>query len=412
MASDKEKNAFQEEEIIDLNDVLEEGFDADFAGEAKQKPEDPVHGDDLEDDFNELFESLDAERDAQVSEGSDLEAMFDDENSSIKGPDEFKDKQDELPGPGDEKPALAMIALADQLESLSDRMDAFEEKLGSIEKSFSEKVISAVEEKGSEIGFLNKMFEDLKQDYNSAVVKSPDFPSLNKEDFSGEDFKAGVLETIEEKGLELRFVQDTTEKITKQTRDLVDEKISAALQVFESQDDQDFAQKIQELEFKIREIDIPDPEEIKQDLRAEFQKAIKENIPDLSQSHDPEELKQEISDALEDRIKLLADSWQDEKKTLTSEMEKSLMFREKMQEGLTALSRDVGEIRDKMAKPDPGLIGDFESFKEQAVTREDLDSLMLRLRLELEEYILKKVPEAAARVIREEIAAIVGEKKQ
>jgi hypothetical protein len=65
-----------------------------------------------------------------------------------------------------------------------------------------------------------------------------------------------------------------------------------------------------------------------------------------------------------------------------------------------------------MAKPDPGLMGDFESFKERAVTREDLDSLMLRLRLELEEYILKKVPEAAARVIREEIAAIVGEKKQ
>jgi tetrahydromethanopterin S-methyltransferase subunit G len=412
MASDKEKNAFQEEEIIDLNDVLEEGFDADFAGEAKQKPEDPVHGDDLEDDFNELFESLDAERGSQVSEGSDLEAMFDDENSSIKGPDEFEDKQDELPGPGDEKPAPAMIALADQLESLSDRMDAFEEKLGSIEKSFSEKVISAVEEKGSEIGFLNKMFEDLKQDYNSAIVKSPDFSSLNTEDFSGEDFKAGVLETIEEEGLELSFVQDITEKITKQTRDLVDEKISAALQVFESPDDQGFAQKIQELEFKIREIAIPDPEEIKQDLRVEFQKAIKENIPDLSQSYDPEEFKQEISDSLEDRIKLLADSWQDEKKTLASEMEKSLMFWEKMQEGLNALSRDVDEIRDKMAKPDPGLMGDFESFKERAVTREDLDSLMLRLRLELEEYILKKVPEAAARVIREEIAAIVGEKKQ
>ena len=411
MASYQEKNALQDDEIIDLVDVIEEGYDADSAGRMKHKPRERVPGEDLEDDFGDLFEDLGAEEDVQAAEDSDLKALFDDEGDIQTG---YAEPEEKYSGPGeneDEKPHPAIIDLAEQLESLSDRMEAFEKRIERIEQGFSDQVIKALEEKGAEAAFFTRMLENIREDFDSSIAKNLESFSRHRENLVKEDIRAGLQEALEENGLESRLIREVTEKTVEQTRDMVDEKVSIALKSIQSLEDQDIGGKVQILESKMQDLVIPDAEEIKGDLRSEFLKTLEDRLSSLPHPSDPEDLKQEIKVALEDRIQNLTDYWQGEKDALTSDLEKVLMFRETIQEIMAGLSRDMDQLKDMQARPDPGLSRELESLKEQAVSGRDLDAMVSRLRLELEEYILKRVPEAAARVIREEIAAIVGEKK-
>lgn len=410
MASYQEKNALQDDEIIDLVDVIEEGYDADSAGRMKHKPRERVPGEDLEDDFGDLFEDLGAEEDVQAAEDSDLKALFDDEGDIQTG---YAEPEEKYSGPGeneDEKPHPAIIDLAEQLESLSDRMEAFEKRIERIEQGFSDQVIKALEEKGAEAAFFTRMLENIREDFDSSIAKNLESFSRHRENLVKEDIRAGLQEALEENGLESRLIREVTEKTVEQTRDMVDEKVSIALKSIQSLEDQDIGGKVQILESKMQDLVIPDAEEIKGDLRSEFLKTLEDRLSSLPHPSDPEDLKQEIKVALEDRIQNLTDYWQGEKDALTSDLEKVLMFRETIQEIMAGLSRDMDQLKDMQARPDPGLSRELESLKEQAVSGRDLDAMVSRLRLELEEYILKRVPEAAARVIREEIAAIVGEK--
>jgi len=269
-----------------------------------------------------------------------------------------------------------------------------------------------LEEKGPELGFLNKMLQDLKKDLSSAIEEGLDLLDQDSKSFSGKDFKTGVLEAVEEKGLELSFVRDLGERITRQTRELIDEKIFEALQTPEPGDESDLGQKIQELDRRLGELVWPDPEELKKDIRVEVEKILGDKMSDLTGSPDAQELKQEINQVVENRLNSLVESWQTEKQSLTSDLEDTVRSREKMQERLNALSLDMAELREKMAEPDSRLMERFASVEESAVTRENFESLSARLKVELEEHVLNKVPEAAARVIREEIAAIVSERKK
>jgi len=319
---------------------------------------------------------------------------------------------EEIPGSGLEKPLGAIATLAEQLEFLSDRMDVIESKFDSIQTGFSEMTVNVLEERGPELSFLNKMLQDLKKDLSSAIEEGLDLLDQDSKSFSGKDFKTGVLEAVEEKGLELSFVRDLGERITRQTRELIDEKIFEALQTPEPRDESDLGQKIQELDRRLGELAWPDPEELKKDIRVEVEKILGDKMSDLTGSPDAQELKQEINQVVENRLNSLVESWQTEKQSLTSDLEDTVRSREKMQERLNALSLDMAELREKMAEPDSGLMERFASVEESAVTRENFESLSARLKVELEEHVLNKVPEAAARVIREEIAAIVSERKK
>ncbi len=134
------------------------------------------------------------------------------------------------------------------------------------------------------------------------------------------------------------------------------------------------------------------------------------NVAD-SQSADPGEIKQEIEQSVENRIQELISNWQSEKNSLSAELENALTFWGKMQEKMTALSQDIGELKDREREVDPEVQEKVDNLMQNSVTRDDLRHLASQIRHELEEYVQKHVPAVAAQVIRDEIIAMFQEKR-
>jgi hypothetical protein len=626
MASDREKDILEDEEIIDLTDIVEEGLEVDSLEDREGAFGDSARDNELEEDLNGLFDSLDSEKDARISEGDELEEMFRDETQEKRESSHPEDQQDddilkdflgeepqdemledqdslarsqkqedadfqefeemethpedsiqgEIPGSEKEAQTDAIAMLAEQLESLSDRLDAFEERIINMENSFFEKTIETIEEKGPELGFLNKMLQEFKEDITSTIEIRLDSLEPARQEPSEEDFRTSVLQVIEEKGLELGFIKefadkvtdevrsgilaemderleaidqpkemtpqdikdkaleaveekglelgfikeftdkiteevrsailaemderlgaieqpkemtpqdikdkaleaveekglelgfikefadkmteeirsgilaemderlgaieqpkeltsqdikdkaleafaekglelnllsDLKEKITQETQELIYEKFSEIVQTIEPGEGSELSQKIEELERRIAEISIPDPEELKQDLMAEFEKLFQDKLYSFPQPPDPEEFKEEMNDLAEDRINSFIESWKSEKNSQATELENAFKLLGAMEERLSSLSGEIGEVREKTGDLYLELAKKFESIYDQIPAGVDIESQVSQLKAELEEYIQKKVPEAAARIIREEILAMVSEKK-
>ncbi|MFP4398036.1 MAG: hypothetical protein ACLFPY_08125, partial [Desulfonatronovibrio sp.] len=427
--------------ISDLNEEKEELQDQPEEADAEARQASPEPGEqkdikeepDLPDSEPEVEAESEVEPEAEEKPEAEPEPQISTEPEEEPEPEEEEEQQaapqDDIQAPGQDKLAEKIEILTSQLESVSSRMDIFEERLDNIENSVSEKAVEAIEEKGPELGFLKKMLEDLKQELvpdTEQGGQTVDQPPL---EIAEEDFKAAVVEAVEEKGADLSFILDLKDKISEYADKVMEEKFAGLAQPGEDQEDSELSRRIKDLEDKIQEISIPDAEEMRQEIRADCEKLIEDRIGNTEKKHvspksaenEPEsqkeeapeidEWKQEINRLVEDRINNLVDSWQSEKKALASELENALKFWGKMQEKLTVLSQDIGELRDQRAELDPDLLEKFESINELAVTRKDLRNLAHQLKVELEEYIMKKVPEAAARVIRQEIAAILQEKK-
>ena len=209
----------------------------------------------------------------------------------------------------------------------------------------------------------------------------------------------------------MNLISDLKEKITQETEELIYEKFSEIVQTIEPGEGSELSQKIQELERRIAEISIPDPDELKQDLTAEFEKLFQDKLYSFPQPPDPEEFKEEMNDLAEDRINSFIESWKSEKNSQATELENAFKLLGAMEERISSLSGEIGEVREKTGDLDLELVKKFESIYEKIPAGEDIASQVSELKAELEEYILKKVPEAAARIIREEILAMVSEKK-
>jgi hypothetical protein len=626
MASDREKDILEDEEIIDLTDIIEEGLEVDSLEDREQAFGDSARDTELEEDLNGLFDSLDSEKDSRTAQGDELEEMFRDETRENSKSGYSEDQQDddilkdflgeepqdemlsdqdssdriqaseeadfqeleeaqthpedssqgEVPGSEGEGQTDAIAMLAEQLESLSDRLDAFEERIINMENSFFEKTIETIEEKGPELGFLNRMLQEFKEDISAAIENRLDSLEPARQEPSEEDFRTSVLQVIEEKGLELSFVRefadkitdeirssilveideklgaidqpqeltpqdikdkaleaveekglelsfvrefadkitdevrssilveideklgaldqpqeltpqdikdkaieaveekglelrfikefadkitdnirssilveideklgaidqpqeltpqdikdkameafaekglemnlvsDLKEKITQETEELIYEKFSEIVQTIEPGEGSELSQKIQELERKIAEISTPDPDELKQDLMTEFEKLFQDKLFSFTEPPDPEEFKEEMNDLAEDRINSFIESWKNEKNSQATELENAFKLLGAMEERISSLSGEIGEVREKTGHLDLELAKKFESIYEQIPAGEDIANQVSQLKAELEEYILKKIPEAAARIIREEILAMVSEKK-
>ena len=413
----------------------------DAPAQPQPEPETSVEEEDLswpDEDDPEPPEAQDDESEPEpaTEDVSEVEDEMLQEDQALR---EDPELPDELPPSEQEGPSADVDTLTEQMKSLSERMNIFEERIGHIESSFNQKAIEAVEEKGSDLQFFKTSLDELRQELQTDFEARIESMGPKTQDSADGDFKAGVVEAIEEKWLELNFIQELTDNISQKTMEMVDEKISAASSAPQALDESEVGLKIQELERKIQEIPVPDPEELKNDMRGEFEKILEQTVSDLARdeeppsSHDsgdestaeqesePEQepettqdpgidvLRQEMLDIIEEKVSTLIESWQNEKKALASELENALKFWGKIQEKVTVLSQDIGELRDKNGKPDPELLEKIESLSELAVTRNDLKNLAAQMKAELEEYIQKKVPEAAARVIREEIAAMMQE---
>ncbi len=444
-------NNKQDDDLADIDDLIADLGDEDDAPEEAQA-ETGSEEDDLLNDLglemdDEESPAKDAPAQPQPESEPEPEASKADEDLSSSSEEETAEPEtrdvtqveDELP---QEDSSADLATLTEQMKSLSERMDIFEERIGHIESSFNQKALEAVEENGSDLEFLKKALDDLRQELQTDFETRIDSMDTKTQEPAGRDFKAEAVEAIEEKWMELNFIQELTDSISQKTAAMVDEKLAAISSAPQELNESEAGLRIQELERKIQEIPVPDPEQLKNDMRAEFEKILEQTVSDLAgdaepprshdsgngsqaeQEPDPEQepdttqepgigdLKQEMHNLIEEKVSTLIDSWQNEKKALASELENALKFWGKMQEKMTVLSQDIGELRDKNGEPDPELLEKFEALSELSVTRDDLKNLAAQMKAELEEYIQRKVPEAAARVIREEIAAMMQEAQQ
>lgn len=365
--------------------------------------------------------------------------------------------------------------LAEQLESLSNRMDAFEKKIDEIQDDFPDKTVQLMEEKGPELEFMRQALQEVKDELEVSIKSNIEQAATGEDNLSEDEFKKQVIEAVEEKGSDLHFVQEMSQKFKSevkedlltefeekikalsdefqgkefeypedfrekifsaveekltdpdffeeltakvseslvsdlmgQTEKLIDEKLSEQSQP-DPEHDSEMRQKLADLESRMQDLKIPDEENIRQEVLAEVKKFLEDQDSDNGESPwDKDAVEDQIKEAVATKLNDLVGEWQTEKKALAGELENALKFWGKMQEKLTVLSQDIGELRDTRAEIDPEMQEKIESLTEQAVTRPELRNLASQLKVELEDYIVKKVPEAAARVIRDEISAIIS----
>ncbi|WP_045212799.1 hypothetical protein [Desulfonatronovibrio magnus] len=293
-------------------------------------------------------------------------------------------------------------------------------------EGFKEKVLEAVDEKGQELKFISEFAENLSAELKKDILSHVDEKvSPTQADFEyPEDFEDKVRHVLSQRLEDPDFLPEMGRKLSSMLMPEIMEKVQELIDQEVKQDDAEssdaledsdpeldkksvleMADRIGELETKFAELSIPDPEDLRKEIMDDVQVLLEEKQPEGSS------LQEEVNAVVEDKINALIESWQTEKKALAGELENALKFWGKMQEKLTVLSQDIGELRDKKAQLEPEVEEKLESLTQDAVTRPELKHLASQLKVELEEYILKQVPQAAARVIRDEISAMIGSGK-
>ena len=360
-----------------------------------------------------------------------------------------------------DKSALSGVEhLAQQMENMEERMDKLQAQMDLAEEEFAGRVLQTLEEKGSQLGFIREMMPGI---VNQAVEKGEE-----KIQEKLDEFKEGELQDmlsrlalLEEKvaGIQLPDIQELQDKLEPK----IDEKIQSALaqqkdgaekefdfeglkqelhqelenkfqesisgitdsaahktteQVQQEMDSlrqnelQDLNSRMNNLEKQLSSLDTPDIQSLEDELQQKVNQALESAKPPHEETPDLSSLKEEVVQRVESRIQELVSTWQSEKKSLAAELENALTFWGRMQEKLTELSQDIGELKDRERQPDPELQEKLDSLYQNSVSREDLRHLASQLRHELEEHVQKQVPAAAAKVIRDEIMALLQEDQE
>ncbi|WP_028573773.1 hypothetical protein [Desulfonatronovibrio hydrogenovorans] len=408
---DQPESAGITDESAELEDLV-----ADLEGE-KGDP-----GPDLEEQPQVPEPDPDLEEQPQVPE-PDPDLRVEGQAEPEKEPDTSEDKEvspsskEDLPPAADpepEKPVSGIETLADQLETLADRLEVLEEKFSQEQERLETRAVQAVEEKGLDLGFIEELSARISGQVKAGLGELIEEKLGNIELLKGmeDEFRAGVIEIMEQKGLETSFARDLSQKISEDTEKRIQDQVAGQLETLTMSDESEFIRKIEALEKRLDSLNVPDPSELQQGIMKDVEILLEEKLSGQDSGPDSPDPGQELSDLVDQKISELVESWQAEKKALAAELENALKFWGKMQEKLTVLSQDIGELRDKSTELDPELLERIDSMSELAVTRTDLRNLASQLKVELEEYIEKKVPAAAARVIREEIAAILRDQSE
>jgi predicted RNase H-like nuclease (RuvC/YqgF family) len=165
-------------------------------------------------------------------------------------------------------------------------------------------------------------------------------------------------------------------------------------------------QKIAQVEEQLNNLSIPDKDELKEAISQEITKTLDENKGDSTKQ---EELQKHIFEIIEQQLETKISTWQKEKETLAREIEEASKYQAKLQDSLEKLASDIEEIKDRTSTEK--LNRRVEELSLNFLSKDELKLLASQLKTELEEFITKQVPLAAAQVIREEINALLKEKR-
>ena len=408
MAQEQKKS--RDEEIIDLTEVIEEG-DPGLAKPIQDREQES--DDDFNDDLKDLFDSRGTDQeDGQRDRDSDLDKEFEDlfkEHSEQEAGSEEKAGQEESESDYFlkelmQEPGSSPEEDADKPDSRQDEhtpQAAPVRETGEVDKSAP----SGVEHLAQQMENMEKRMEKLQAQMN-----------LAEEEFAGR-----VLQTLEEKGSQLGFIREMMPGIVNQAVEKGEEKIQAKLDEFKAGELQDMLSRLALLEEKVAGIQLPDIQELQDKLEQKIDQKIQSALSEQKEGpeQDFEGLKQELHQELENKIQESIPHTEDsaaQKNTEHLQQEMDSLRQNELQDlnsRMKNLEEQVGSLdTPKEKSPDFELQEKIDSLYQNSVGREDLSQLASQLRHELEEHVQKQVPAAAARVIRDEIMAMLQEDQE
>ncbi len=384
MASEKDKIRNKEKEIIDLTEVVEEGDARKIELAAKDTPE---QNNTLDEELKDLFDNLGPHRGSgPAAQDADLDSEFED---LFRDEDERKD---------DIQPDEAEHSGGKRVDSL------FEEGVTGVEETVPEKVVGpeAALFQEPELEQEEKASESDSAHARQVIARLKSLEERlehTKEQVQGiiDDLEQRVLKIVEEKGPQLNFIQELVP-------DIVDQSLAKALEKTGSEAAL-MSQGLEQMDSRVdalEELFLEHSELIKKSMSREQDQGLPERF---------DKLMQDLTLSHEARIEEVLSTWEKEKKSLTEELDKTRDTQKDMLEKLDSLSRDIGDVKEKN-KTYPELLEKLEVLHQSFAGKDELAGMLSRIKDELEEHIQRTVPGAAAQVIREEIMALLKEKKQ
>ncbi len=350
--------------------------------------------------------------------------------------------------------------LAQQMENMEERMEKLRGQVNSVEEEFAGRVLQTLEEKGSQLGFIQEMIPGI---VNQAVEKTGEkiqekLGALRENEFQDilsrlsllekkvaemhipdtqelqdkleqkidekiqsalEHQKDGPGKDLDSEGLKQELHQELENKIHESVSGITDSSVQKTTEHLQQEMDslrqnelQDLNSRMKSLEEQSGNTDTPDIQSLRDELEQKINQTLESAESPQEEPPDLSGLKEEVIQSVESRIQELVSTCQSEKRSLATELENALTFRGRMQEKLNELSQDIVDLKDRGKKPDHELQETIDSLYQSSVSREDLRHLASQLRYELEEHVQKQVPEAAAKVIRDEIMAMLQEDQE
>jgi len=388
--------AFPKEKAVEGKDFDEELSDIFESVIDESKPEDETKEDEIDDlGFDDLFEeealietkespeerATDDKREGPIQEDSTIQSSVTTE--------EFGDEFAELDN---------IIADLDESSHDEEQKDVSTEKKSSsyIEKSVQENQSEHKEKKLDEDALNTETSLDNPENQDIEKIAALEDKLMNLEQ------KIDKLKTeFEDKltGIKTKLINEINNQVADQVKLQIAEILPTELDPLK--------QKIEQVEEKLDNLSIPGNDEIKEIVVQELNKIQIEN-KETDDDKLKEELQEYVIELVDQSLEKKASDWHREKKALAQEIEDALKYWGKLQDRLENMSSELAKIKDISSSEK--FSKQIEDISHNFVTRDDLKLLANQLKIEMEEFVSKKVPAAAAQVIREEINALLAQR--
>jgi|GEM_PF-5389993 len=302
-----EKKDLQEEEVIDLTEVIQEGDPEKMRTGAGNSTR--GRDDDSDEDLNDFFADLGGEQEHNktgYTEGQDreLSGLLQEETRTGEG---------SLPE-SHARPDTAAGILAEPASR------AAEESKFETLKNLEQQVVT-----------LGERLEQLQ----------------DRIKIQEEQFQDRVLQAVEEKGEALEVIQAISTRIVDLVMEQSSAKIRSEINALRAEDLSELQLKLETLEGRIEDIKSYDIQAVKEELNQRIQEKIDTFREEQTQLEALSDLKQELVQTFEDRIQEIETSWQNEKKTLVSWLEDStswtFLSRTDVDQLVSSLRQDLEE---------------------------------------------------------------------
>jgi hypothetical protein len=412
-------NEQQMDEIIELTEIVEEGSPQEQTD--KKDPENvdgfpkenAVESKDFDEELTDILESViddDPESEKEPEKDTLEDLSFDDlfEEDILSKDDLSSEKRSsEEENLTHDDATLQSSATTKETENEFAELDNI---IADLDENDPDQVMEEASVEDEIISDLEKSIQDTE----SEKKKEPrDETSLKSESQDTDETATQQNKLINleqrldnlEAGLEDKLAQIKIDLLN-EIKDQMDNQIKLQATEILTPELEPLKQKIAQVEEQLNNLSIPDKDELKEAISQEITKTLDENKGDSTKQ---EELQKHIFEVIEQQLETKLSTWQKEKEAVAKEIEEASKYQAKLQDSLEKLASDIEEIKDRTSTEK--LNRRVEELSLNFLSKDELKLLASQLKTELEEFITKQVPLAAAQVIREEINALLKEKR-